>query len=379
MSTPLVIVGSGMAGYGLLRAVRHVDRGRRVWLYTADDGCAYAKSQLACGLARGKMPGDLVLASAEQMAHRLDASIFTHTRVRAIDRERRVIHTDRGEQAYGELVLALGARPLRPAPLRGNAASQVLTLANLADYRYFRNELDGRRRVAVLGGGLLGCEVAEGLVRAGCEVTLFEPGNRLLADLLPVLCGARVARTLHAAGVEVRLEDGVQSIEQGLEDLELLTLSGQRLTAELVVAAVGTRPTAAIAADAGLAIGRGIVVDHQLRTSDPAIYAVGECAELGGRLFVLHEDIEAAARVLAGVLTGTQARMSWQPRLQRLQLECCPTVVCEPPPVAGEWQESATPRGVRALFHDRRGTLRGFALVGESVSEAARFFGAIRH
>jgi len=378
MGTPLVIVGSGMAGYGLLRAVRHADRKRRVWVYTADDGCAYTKSQLACGLARGKMPSDLVLATAEQMAHRLDATIVTHTQVRAIDRARQRLITERGEQAYSHLVLALGACPVRPTPLRGSAAGQVLTLASLADYRYFRSELDGRRRVAVLGGGLLGCEFAEGLVRAGCEATLFEAGNRLVGDKLPGLCAARVARTLQAAGVRVRLEDGVQSVDQGQDELELTTLNGQRLSADLVVVALGVRPHTALARDAGLAVGRGILVDHQLRTADPAIFALGECAELSGRLFALGEDIEVAARVLAAVLGGTGSRMSWQPRLQRVQLECCPAVLCEPPPIAGEWHESATNKGVRALFHDRRGALRGFTLVGEPVSDAARLFGLLR-
>jgi rubredoxin-NAD+ reductase len=367
-----------MAGYGLLRSVRHIDRRRRVWVYTADDGCAYTKSQLACGLARGKMPSELVLATSEQMAHRLDATIVTHTEVRAIDRARHRLITDRGEHAYGQLVLALGACPVRPTPLRGSAASQVLTLASLADYRYFRSELDGRRRVVVLGGGLPGCEFAEGLLRAGCDVTLFEAGSRLAGDKLPGLCAARVARALHSAGVCVRLEDGVHSVEQALDELELTTLSGQHLAADLVVAALGTRPRAALARDAGLAVGHGIIVDHQLRTADPDIFAVGECVELGGRLFTLSEDIEAAARVLAAVLTGAGARIGWQPRMQRLQLECCPAVLCEPPPIAGEWQESATRKGVRAVFHDRRGALRGFALVGEPIGEAARLYGQLR-
>lgn len=379
MSTPLIIVGSGLAGYGLLRAVRHLERARPVVLLTADDGAAYAKAQLAGSLGRGKSPGDLVLATAEQMAHRLDATVRTHTRLIAIDRARARVRTDRGEQPYSQLVLALGAEEVRPARVRGSGASQIMTLGSLTDYRYVRSELNGRRRVVVLGGGRLGCEFAESLVRAGWEAALLETGNRLFADQLPTLCAERLAQGLAGAGVRLLLEDGIARIERRNDEFELTTLGGQRLRAEMVVAALGTRPRAELARDAGLAVGRGIVVDQQLRTSDPAILALGECAELDGRVFALAEDIDAAAHVLAAVLGGKSApRMRWQVRLQRPQLEASPVVLCEPPPIAGEWQERATPRGVHALFHDRYGALRGFALVGEPVAEAARLFGLLR-
>ena len=121
----------------------------------------------------------------------------------------------------------------------------------------------------------------------------------------------------------------------------------------------------------------GVVVDRQLRTSEPDIFALGECAELIGRGFNTQEDIESAASVLATNLSGGAARMHWTPRVQRLQIESCPTVLCDPPPVAGEWQETATVSGVKGLFHDRRGALRGFALVGSAVDEADRLLGRL--
>ncbi|MGL1833566.1 NAD(P)/FAD-dependent oxidoreductase [Rhodocyclaceae bacterium SMB388] len=368
-SPPIVIVGTGLAGYGLLRAIRRKDAGRDITLVSADDGAAYSRAQFPFGMSGSKDAGELVLASAEQMAHRFDAVVRTRTRVLRIERNDRLLITERGKLSFGALVLACGAEPLRPSNLRGSAREQVLTLGSLDEYRYFRHELAGRRHVVILGGGVVGCEFADNLRRAGRSVTLFEAGTRLLGDRLPALCAARLAGSLADAGVRVMLEDGLIRVDQGPDDLELTTLSGARLSADLVIAVLGNRSRTQLAREAGLASRRGITVDAGLATNDPNIFAIGECVELGGRLFYLPEDIEASCRILADNLCGGSARMRWKPRLHRLQLEACPVVLCEPPPVAGEWLETATPRGVKASFHDRSGDLRGFALVGDTVDQ----------
>lgn len=378
MDAPLVIVGTGMAGFGLLRAVRHLDARRAVCLIGADDAVAYSKFELARALSRGQDAGQLVVATPEQIAYRFGATILPHCRVHRIDRERRVLVTDAGEQPYDRLVLATGADALRPAPLRGAAAKRLLTVACLAEYAYLRSELAGRRQVVVLGGGIAGCELADNLVRGGFDTTLLEPRSRLLSDSFPQLCAERIGEALRSAGVRVHCDDGIQRIEPAGDALDVVTLSGRHLQAEVAVAALGTRPRTALARDAGLDVARGVRVDARLQTSDPAIYALGECAELGGRVLNQPEEIEACAHALAAVLGGASAGVRDQPRLRRLQIECCPAAVCLPPPSAtGEWQETARQRGVRALFHDRSGALRGFALVGETTGEAHRLLALV--
>lgn len=372
-SPPIVIVGTGLAGYGLLRAIRRKDARRDITLVTMDDGAAYSRAQFPFGMSGSKDAGELVLASAEQMAHRFDAVVRARTRVLRIERNDGLLITERGKLPFGSLVLACGADPLRPPNLRGSAREQVLTLGSLDEYRYFRHELAGRRHVVIMGGDMVGCEFADNLRRAGCSVTLFEAGTRLLGDRLPTLCASRLAQRLSDAGVRVMLEDGLIRVDQGMDDLGLTTLSGARLSADLVIAVLGNRPRTQLAREAGLASGRGITVDAGLGTGDPNIFAIGECVELGGRFFSLPEDIEASCRILADNLCGGSARVSWKPRLHRLQLEACPVVLCEPPPVAGEWLETATPHGVKACFHDRSGDLRGFALVGDTVDQAEAF------
>ncbi|NMG42600.1 FAD-dependent oxidoreductase [Aromatoleum toluvorans] len=380
MAAPLLIVGTGLAGYALLRAVRQLDRHREICMIDADAAAAYSKSQLPDGLAHGRDAGELVIATAEQMAYRFEATITPRRRALVLDPQRRILRTDnpaQAEQPWSQLVIATGAEAIRPANVRGSGAAAILTVGSLAEYAYLRTQLSGRRRVAVIGGGISGCELAESFKRGGCEVVLLEPGNRLLGRACPALCGQRVAEALAAAGVRVRLEDGVQRIDHGLHDLELTTLGGHALPVDVVVAALGTRPRVQLARAAGLDVATGIVVDHGLRTSVEGIFALGACAELGGRLFALGEDIENGAHVLADVLGGRATRMRWTPRVQHLNLACCPVALCEPPPVAGEWHESATARGVRALFHDRSGALRGFALVGEPAGEASRLLGRV--
>jgi len=371
---PLVIVGTGAAGYGLLRALRRRDQSCDIVLITSDDGAAYSKSELPFGMQTSKEASELVLASSRQMSQRFDATVLTHTRVQTIDRSRRTLLTARRQIPYSRLILATGSEAVRATRLRGSAVDQVLTLTTLADYRYFRNELAGRRRVVIHGGGVAGCEFADNLTRAGCEVTLFEPGSRLLGSRLPALCASRLARLLGKTGVRVVLEDGITRVDQGVDELELTARSGVRLVADVLVAALGSRPRIQLAHDAGLQVGRGIKVDSALRTDDPNIFALGECAEVDGRLLLLPEDIDAACRALADNLLGGNAQMHWKPRLQRLQLEACPVVLCEPPQASGEWYETATPRGVKAVFHDSAGDLRGFILVGDTTDQAEQCF-----
>lgn len=371
---PLVIIGSGLAGYSLLRALRRDGAERPVTVLTRDDGAAYFRADFPAALAAGRAARDLVVARADHMAHRLSARIVTHTTVQALDRASRRVLTDTGEHEYAQLVIATGADPLRPNTLRGSACGQLLTIANLAEYSYFSGAIAGRKRIVVLGGDIAACELAGQLRIAGFDATLFEDAGRLMPGRMPVLCARFVQRALVAAGVRILLENGLQRMDQGRDELNLTTLAGDTLLADVVVAACGTRPRVALAHAAGLGVGpeRGITVDARLNTSDAAVFALGECAEFEGRLFALPDDIEQSAAVLAGVLAGKPLRMRWQPRVRELRFPGCPALLCEPPVVAGEWQERADARGVSAQFVDQHGGLRGFVLLGEAVAARER-------
>ncbi|MBI1906045.1 MAG: FAD-dependent oxidoreductase [Rhodocyclales bacterium] len=374
LAAPVLIVGTGAAGYGLLRALRRLDAQRPVALVTRDDGAAYSRMQLPSGMAEGREARDLVIASAEQMAHRLEAIVRAQTQVLHIDRARAVAITDRGELAYSRLVLATGSETVRPSGIRGKAADRILTVANLAEYRYFRHQLSGRGRVVLLGGSLIACEFADRLVRAGYTVALLEPGSRLLGHQLPALCAGRLTRLLTQGGVRVELESGIQRAELGAEGLELTLRSGAIRTADVVLALGGSQPRTGLARDAELDVRSGIVVDEANRCSDPHIFALGSCTELAGRGRAYAQDIDDACAALARTLMGGTSRAQWRQPLRRLELGGMLFALCAPPPVGGEWHEVATASGVTARFEDHRGDLRGFALLGEPAGRADELY-----
>lgn len=377
MKGGLVIVGSGLAGYAVLQELRRFDTTTPVTVLTADDGAAYSKGALSAGLAHDRSPADLVVATAEQMAVRHHARVLPFTRVERIDREAGSLLTKQGLVPWRKLVLATGAEAIQPR-LRGTGAARVLTVASLSDYAYLKAELAGRRRVTLLGGAPWGCEFADALARAGCEVNLFEAAPRLFAGVLPGLCAERLARALEGAKVRVHVDNGIQRVEREVGGLKIFPFAGEPFLTDVVLAMLGSRPRLELAKDAGLAVGRGIQVDRDLRSSDPRIFAVGECAEVLGRVLSLPADIEAAARNLGAGLAGRPAVLQWQPRIQSLSPPRCPVAFCEPPRgVAGEWHERADRGGVQALFTDSRGKLRGFALLGKAVAEQERLAAAL--
>lgn len=377
MKDSIVIVGSGLAGYAVLKELRRFDTLAPVTVLTADDGAAYSKGALSDGLARNRSPADLVVATAEQMAFRHHARVLPFTRVQRIDRQEQTAITNQGPVPWGRLVLATGAEAIQPR-LRGSGTGRVLTVASLADYAYLKAELASRRRVTLLGGAPWGCEFAEALARAGWKVSLFEASPRLFAGALPGLCAQRLASALEAAGVRIHLDNGVQRVEREVGGLKVFPFSGEPFLSDLVLATLGSRPRVELARDADLPVGRGIQVDKALRTADPRIFAVGECAEVQGRVLSLPADIEVAARSLGAALAGRSSALQWQPRIQTPNLPHCPVVLCEPPPgVAGEWHERADRSGVQALFTDQRGKLRGFALLGKAVAEKEQLIAAL--
>lgn len=369
MKNPITIVGSGLAGYTVARELRKLDKTVDLRLITADDGSFYSKPQLSNGLAAGKEARQIAGADAVAMARQLDAEILSGTRVSAIDRATRRLGTERGPLPYGKLVLALGADPIR-LPLAGDGADLVLSVNNLADYERFRQRLRSGRRIVLLGAGLIGCEFANDLAGAGYEVHVFDIAPRPLARLLPPRVAVCLRLALEKAGVRWHLGHGVAAVERDGARLRIVADDGEALPVDLVLSAVGLRPHTALAAAAGLTVGRGVVVDSFLRTSDDHIYALGDCAEVGGQVLPYVQPIMHGARALAASLVGAARAVDYPPMPVTVKTPACPVVICPPPPrAAGDWHESPTSAGVRALFLDREQKLQGFALAGDAAAE----------
>lgn len=383
---PIVVLGSGLAGYTLVRELRKLDRDVAITLVSRDSGDYYSKPMLSNALAQGKTADALVITAAVEMAKQLGFTLLQHTEVLGIDRERKQLQTSSGMvesekllagHPYDRLVLALGADPIR-LPLLGDAADAVVSVNDLADYAKFRGLLEsanpGGKQIAIIGAGLIGCEFANDLASAGYAVTVIDPTTHPLSGLMPEHAGKQLLEPLAALGVTGCFGVAVQAVDLQPSGYKLTLTDGTTLYADVVLSAVGLRPRVELARSSGLAVNRGIVVDAQLRSSDASIFALGDCAEIEGRVLPYVLPIMHAARALAQVLTGKDARVDFPAMPVVVKTPAHPVVVL---PVArdaiGAWRiltnDQEIKRGTKLGFFDAQNQLRGFALTGEYAAE----------
>ena len=369
MNHPVVIVGSGLAGYAVARELRRLDADQPLLLLSADHGGFYSKPMLSNALATGKTPESIINGDAEKMASQLNVSIRPYTRVVAIDKTNRTVILKNDEQlSYGNLVLAIGADQIR-LPLQGNGVSKVFTVNDVDDYKHFRDALAGKTKVAIIGAGLIGCEFANDLASAGYHVDVVDIAAQPLGRLIPPAAGAYLKQKLEAVGVVFHFDTSTQSVEQIDSQLCLTLANGKTIRADIVLSSVGLKPRTKMAQEAGLPINRGIVVDQLLQTNDAHIYAVGDCAEVAGKVLPFVMPITHAARALAA-LAGNPTPVRYPAMPVLVKTPACSTVVSPPDAdKAGAWQVESNDDGVKALFYDDTGCLLGFALLGKAIMD----------
>lgn len=369
----LVIVGSGLGGYGLARELRRRDARMAIAVVTADGGEAYTKPMLSAAFALGKDPAGLVQKGAAALAAELSLQVMTHHRVEAIDRDRRRLvlrrpDEGRGEIGYERLVLALGADP-RPYRVEGSAGAGLFTVNDLDDYRAWRAALRPGARLLLIGAGLIGCEFANDLAAAGFAVTLVDPAPWPLGRLLPPELGAALAAALRGIGITLHLGRSVAAFAPGLARLD----DGTEIAFDRGLSAIGLVPRTGLATAAGLAVGRGILVDRLLRSSDPAIFAVGDCAETEAGPLPFIAPLLAETKALAATLTGTDTRLTLPALPVVVKTPALPTVVCPPPPGAdGHWRIEEGDGALTAHFVGHDDAPLGFALCGPHAAAEAR-------
>ena len=306
MSEPLVIVGKGMAATRLVDELSTRALGRyAVIVIGAEPRPAYNRVLLSSVLAGEVDAADIELKPASWWRARGVTTIYGDP-VASIDRAGKFVTLRNGLRvAYSRLVLATGSHPIRlPAP--GMTLPGVLTFRDMGDADAMLAAARDGGRAVVIGGGLLGIEAAHGLARAGMRVTLVHLMDRLMERQLDARAAALLKRAIEAKGVTVLLNADTAWVtgETAATGLELK--DGRVIPADLVVCAVGIRANVDLARACGLAINRGVVVDAGLATSDPDIFALGECAEAGGVVHGLVEPAYEQARVLASRLAGDE-------------------------------------------------------------------------
>lgn len=370
MKNPIVIIGSGLAGYAVARELRKLNTEFEVVMLSADHGGFYSKPMLSNALSTGKTPESIVNGDAAQMASQLKISIRPHCRVGAIDQAAREVTLADGEKiTYSQLVLALGADQVH-LPLSGDSVSSILTINDLDDYKKFRVALTGKKRISIIGAGLIGCEFANDLATAGYHVDVIDISAQPLGRLLPPAGGAFIRQKLEAAGVAFHLNATTQSIDQVQEKLRLTFADGSAIESDIVLSAVGLRARTQLAASAGISVNRGIVVNRLLQTQFDNIYALGDCAEVAGKVLPFVMPITHAARALAATLAGNPTEVRYPAMPVIVKTPACPAVVSPPDfTIKGEWHVEADQNGVKALYKDDAGRLLGYALLGAATQE----------
>ncbi|MEN5108986.1 FAD-dependent oxidoreductase [Pseudomonas sp. TWI672] len=369
MTSPVVIIGTGLAGYNLAREFRKLDGDTPLLLITADDGRSYSKPMLSTGFAKQKDADGLCMAEPGAMAEQLKAVIRTHTRISGIDPGHKRLWIGEEAVEYRDLVLAWGAQTVQ-VPVEGDGADHVFPVNDLEDYARLHAAAAGKQRVLILGAGLIGCEFANDMRLGGFEVDVVAPCEQVMPTLLHPAAAAAVQGGLQGLGVRFHLGPVLTRLQQVSEGLEAHLSDGSVIACDLVVSAIGLRPRTDLAAAAGLQTNRGVVVDRQLRTSHGNIFALGDCAEVEGINLLYVMPLMACARALAQTLTGNPTQVSYGPMPITVKTPACPLVVSPPPPgCEGTWQVQGQGSDLKVLCHAADGQLLGYALTGSAVME----------
>lgn len=366
---PLVIIGTGLAGYNLAKEFRKLNQDRELIMITRDDGHNYSKPMLSTGFTKEKTAAELSMGDAEKMAEQLNATIKTFCEVTSINANDKTLTLSDGTLSYGDLVFAQGAEVFRP-PMEGNGHDGVYSVNDLMDYERFRNVIAGKKKILIIGAGLIGCEFANDLSNGGYAVEIVDPVERPLQTLIPEQASAAVKSGLESLGAKFHFGVFAKAVHKTSTGYALELSDGKQIEGDIVLSAVGLRPRIQLAKAAGIEVNRGIKTNRLLETSTKNIYALGDCAEVQGHVLLFVLPLMACARALAKTLTGEATEISYPAMPVAIKTPVCP-VVTSPPPLGaqGAWQTEVDGANVTAKFIGDAGQLLGFALTGDATKQ----------
>ena len=378
---PIVIIGSGMAGYTLAREFRKLDTEQELVMICADDAVNYAKPTLSNALVGKKAPEQIGLGDAEKMSTQLNMRIEKFTWVKSINPATHELSLEHDgkitTQGYSKLILAVGANPIRLA-IAGDGSDDIHVVNSLIDYRDFRSSLENcatgdsdNKHVAILGAGLIGCEFANDLQNTGHQVTVVDLAPQPLARLLPKHVAEAFQENLEESGIKFALGTTVEKITKNLDRGYVVSLTnGHSLQADVVLSAIGLQPNLALAKAAEINTSRGVVTNTLLETNQADIYALGDCAEVNGLLLPYVMPIMQQARALAKTLSGQSTAVHYPAMPVAVKTPAAPlTVLPVPMGVDANWENEEFEDGMLSKATDADGTLRGFVLLGATAGK----------
>ena len=304
MSERVVIAGAGHAAGQLVTSLRQHKFEGQIVLVGDEPYLPYQRPPLSKKFLAGEMPAERLYVKPASFYADANVELHLDTRVTAIDRAAKRLETDAGEPvAYDRLVLALGAS-VRRLPIEGVALSGVHYLRSIADVEGIRGDLEPGHRLVVIGAGYIGLEVAAVARQAGLEVTVIEMADRVMSRVVSPEISDFYQIQHTEQGVRFRLSTGVDALTGKKRVKSVTTSDGEDIPADLVVIGIGIAPNTQLAADAGLPVDDGIVVDDRCRTEDPDIFAVGDCTVHPNALYNRQLRLESVHNALEQAKTA---------------------------------------------------------------------------
>ncbi len=280
-----IIVGNGAAGMAAAEAIRERDAAGLIHIYTEEDYYHYSRPRVIEYLGGLATPEKIVIRGPEYYK-KLDIRLFRGTAVESIDPAARTVATKRGTDSFDRLILASGAASFLP-PVEGSRLDCVFTLRTIADADRILARCAPGKRAVVIGGGLLGIETAASLAKRGLSVSVVEVFDRLLPRQIDADGAALLRTMLERQGLAFFLPKRTAAIRQSGGGAEVLFDDGSSIAADLVIFSAGVRSDTRLAASAGIACDRGILVDGHMGTNLPGIYAAGDAAQFNGVVYGL--------------------------------------------------------------------------------------------
>ena len=304
MSERVIIAGAGHAAGQLVTSLRQHKFEGQIVLVGDEPYLPYQRPPLSKKFLAGEMPAERLYVKPASFYADANVELHLDTRVTAIDRAAKRLETDAGEPvAYDRLVLALGAS-VRRLPIEGVALSGVHYLRSIADVEGIRGDLEPGHRLVVIGAGYIGLEVAAVARQAGLEVTVIEMADRVMSRVVSPEISDFYQIQHTEQGVRFRLSTGVDALTGKKRVKSVTTSDGEDIPADLVVIGIGIAPNTQLAADAGLPVDDGIVVDDRCRTEDPDIFAVGDCTVHPNALYNRQLRLESVHNALEQAKTA---------------------------------------------------------------------------
>jgi len=307
----VVVIGSGLAGISFAEKYRALNPTETITLISKETDGYYSRPLLSRGFSKSNIEQSIILKTFAQLQEN-QITVISNAEINAIDPTNKTVTYQQLNQTasitYDKLILGPGSAAFIPPPFRPYTELFFClnSLADLKQLRRFRQQfLDQNRHPhwAVVGGGLIGCEISSDLAVSGDKVTLFHAMDRLMERQLDATDSERLLAIFQEGGVEVRLNQAIQGFSKQGDKVLVNTTSTSEFDGLLVCC--GFKPRTELAEQAGLTTGRGIKVNEFLQTSDPAIYAIGDAAELpNGKLYAFVLPIRSQAFWLANYLSG---------------------------------------------------------------------------